>query len=219
MDYAAALKAIKDLENGSELAQAIEDKTSTLIGEVRAETKKRRESEGFVNHVLDLTKAEGDTTAAKTEASLASLKELQSQLDTLSSDKAKAESEKEALATEKEKLESQIKARETQDDLRKMAKLANADPEVLLDINRLSGGLQLAANDDSEVLVGEGDKRKTLREFVRAEYPRYESNLFTEAESALPGAPPSGRKQEEKRVSDRIADKRYSLPSRFKAET
>ncbi|MEO1399687.1 MAG: hypothetical protein AAFV72_00345 [Cyanobacteria bacterium J06635_1] len=187
MDYKAALAAVKGLENGAELASAIEGKVSdlesknfTVIGEKRAETQKRQAMQTALEGIGKSLGIEGDVEAILGSA--------QGKVQTLTSERDAAVNEKTALETRATEAEGKITGFERKQKFTDAAAKAKANAAVL---ERLLGDKadELKVDGD-KVLVGD----KPLREYVEGDeaLKPFLPALF--AEQTVPD--PKGKKTE-----------------------
>lgn len=182
MDYSVALAAVRGLENGAELASAIEGKVSELetknyqvIGEKRTETQKRQAMQQALESIGKSIGIEGDVDAVLDNA--------QGKIQNLVSERDAATSEKETLEQAKLAAEQKVSEFQTAAKLSEAATKAGADPKVLTKLLGDKAG-DIAIDGDTVKL---GDK--SLKEYVEGddELKLFIPSLFPDGGTPAPG--------------------------------
>ena len=195
MDFKAALAAVRGLDNGAELASAIEghvsgleEKNFKVIGEKRTETQKRQTMQTALEGSGKSLGIEGDIDDVLANA--------QGKVQTLASDRDAAISDKTKLETRVTEAESKVTKFERQAKFTEAATKSGANAAVL---ERLLGDKadEIAIADDGTVKVGD----KPLKEYVEADdglkpfmaslFPDGKNNQSPAKKTDLPGGPPS----------------------------
>ena len=201
MDFKAALAAVRGLDNGAELASAIEghvsgldQKNYTLIGEKRTETTKRQAMQTALEGIGKSLGIEGDVEAVISSA--------QGKVQTLASDRDAAVTAKTDLETRATEAEGKVTQFERQVKFTEAATKSGANAAVL---ERLLGDKadEIKIADDGTVKIGD----KSLKEYVEADdgLKPFIASLFPDGttddkgaggdkgrkKTDLPGGPPS----------------------------
>ena len=194
MDYKAALAAVRGLENGAELAQAItghvsvlEEKNFTLSGEKRTETQKRQAMQSALEGVGKTLGIEGGVDEVLANA--------QGKIQTVVSERDAATTKTADLEKRATEAEAKITGFERKQKFVAVAEKAGANAAVLEKLFADKPD-DLVISDDGTVKVGD----KPLKEYVEADdsLKLFAPSLFPGGESApprkktdLPGTPPS----------------------------
>ena len=195
MDYKAALAAVRGLDNGAELASAIEghvsgldQKNYTLIGEKRSETTKRQAMQTALEGIGKSLGIEGDVEAVISSA--------QGKVQSLASDRDAAVKTKDDLEKRATDVEGKVTQFERQGKFTEAATKSGANVAVL---ERVLGDKadELEIADDGTGKVGD----KPLKEYVEADdglkpfmaslFPDGKNNQSPAKKTDLPGGPPS----------------------------
>lgn len=162
MDYSAALAAIKGLENGAELASAVEGKVGAIeaknyevIGEKRSATQKAQAAEDALKAAAKALGIEGDVEAL--------LDQVPTKAKEIATVNATLTTEKTALETRATEAESKVQTFDRQAKWAELAAKAGVNPKVL---ERLLGDKfdELKIDGDA-VKVGD----KPLKDFIDAD--------------------------------------------------
>jgi hypothetical protein len=211
MDYSAALVAIKGLENGAELASAVEGKVGAIeaknyevIGEKRSATQKAQAAEDALKSAAKALGIDGDVDAL--------LDQVPTKAKEIATVNATLTTEKTALETRVTDAESKVQTFDRQGKWAEIAAKVGANPKVL---ERLLADLfdELKIDGDA-VKVGD----QPLKDFIDADenLKAFAPALFQNETPAngggnprkqqLPGGAPTGDKEKPdplKRYSER----------------
>jgi hypothetical protein len=197
MEYAAALAAIKGLENGAELASAVEGKIGALeaknyevIGEKRSAAQKAAALETAITSIGKSLGLEGDTESLIDQAPV-KIKTIAESAATLATEKTALESRVTEAESKAEKLDRAGKWSE-------YAAKSGANPEVLERLLADRFG-EISVNDAGAVLVGTVPiadfvaAAPELKAFAPALFPAAappETDSDTQRKQQLPGGAP-----------------------------
>ncbi|MEM9448681.1 MAG: hypothetical protein AAGA75_09110 [Cyanobacteria bacterium P01_E01_bin.6] len=188
MDFKAALEAIKGLENGAELAAAIQSETQRLeaksfevIGEKRSETQKRQAMSDALGAIAKSLGVEGEIDTL--------LEKLPGQIQELKTGRDKLQTDFDKTSGEYQTLQSKVKGFEQKQKFTDIATKANASAPVL---EKLFGDRadELKVAEDGSVTIGD----KPLKEYVEGDdnLKLFMPALFPSAQQGTPkGTPPS----------------------------
>lgn len=195
MDFKAAIDALKKLDNGAELASAVEAEVDRLngknyevIGEKRTVTTKAQTLETALVAIAKAVGLEGDVDAILSEA--------QTKVQAIATEADQLRTDKTALETRATEAEGKVQQAERKTKLSQVAAKAGAAEAVLEKL--LGDKLGEIAIADDGVKLGDKSLREyveadeTLKVFLPALFPNQNSEPEKKQAAKLPSGSPNG---------------------------